>query len=82
MADVSGKRGPGQGGGADPRGLAGVGIQFAAILLAFLFGGRWLDARLGTEPWLLIAGVFVGFALSTYWMYRRLVPPSGPGGRK
>ncbi|HEU0016530.1 MAG TPA: AtpZ/AtpI family protein [Longimicrobium sp.] len=61
--------GPGQ----DPARLAGIGLQFGIVLVAFLFLGRWLDERLGTGPWLLMAGVFVGFALSLLWMYRRLM---------
>lgn len=67
--------GPGgrRGGGQDPARLAGIGIQFGVVLVAFLFAGKWLDDRLGTEPWLLMAGVFVGFALSVLWMYRRLM---------
>jgi ATP synthase protein I len=67
--------GPGgrKGGGQDPAQLAGIGIQFGVVLVAFLFAGKWLDDRLGTEPWLLMAGVFVGFGLSVLWMYRRLV---------
>lgn len=51
----------------------GVGLQFAASILLFFFAGRWLDGRLGTEPWLLIAGVFVGLAAGFWSMYRRLV---------
>lgn len=67
------------GGKGPPQGteLASIGLQFFLVLMAFLFLGRWLDGRLGTEPWLLLAGVFVGFGLSTLWMYRRL---SGRGG--
>ncbi|HYR11230.1 MAG TPA: AtpZ/AtpI family protein [Longimicrobium sp.] len=67
--------GPGgrKGGGQDPAQLAGIGLQFGIVLVAFLFAGKWLDDRLGTEPWLLMAGVFVGFGLSVLWMYRRLV---------
>ncbi|HEU0302608.1 MAG TPA: AtpZ/AtpI family protein [Longimicrobium sp.] len=66
-------------GGKGPQGaeLASVGLQFTLVLLGCLVLGRWLDGRLGTEPWLLLAGVFVGFGLSTLWMYRRL---SGRGG--
>lgn len=52
---------------------AGLGLQFALGILVFLFAGRWLDQRLGTEPWLLILGVFGGFGLSFYSIYRRLV---------
>ena len=52
---------------------AGVGIQFAASILLFLFAGMWLDRRLGTEPWLLVVGVFVGGSAAFWSMYRRLV---------
>lgn len=52
---------------------AGVGIQFAAAIVLFLFVGRWLDERLGTEPWLLIAGVFLGGAAGFWSLYRQLV---------
>jgi len=67
--------GPGRGGkgGQDPARLAGIGIQFGIVLVAFLLAGNWLDERLGTEPWLLLAGVFLGFGLSVFWMYRRLM---------
>jgi F0F1-type ATP synthase assembly protein I len=59
----------------DTAGLAGLGIQFLVAILLFLFVGRWLDARLGTAPWLLIAGVFIGAGTSMYAMYRRVFPP-------
>ena len=51
----------------------GVGLQFAASILLFFFLGRWLDDRLGTEPWLLVIGVFVGLSAGFWSMYRRLV---------
>lgn len=53
--------------------VAGVGIQFAMVIVAFLFAGRWLDGRLGTDPWLLIAGVFIGASAGFYSLYRQLV---------
>ena len=53
--------------------VMGAGIQFAASILLFLFVGRWLDARLGTAPWLLLLGVFVGAAAGFWSMYRQLV---------
>lgn len=53
--------------------MMGVGLQFAASILLFLFVGKWLDERLGTGPWLLIAGVFIGGSAGFYAMYRRLV---------
>lgn len=55
----------------------GVGLQFAASILLFFFLGRWLDGRLGTEPWLLVLGVFVGLTAGFWSMYRRLVVEPG-----
>ena len=42
--------------------LAGVGVQFAATIGVFALLGWWLDRKLGTSPWLLVVGVFLGFA--------------------
>jgi F0F1-type ATP synthase assembly protein I len=52
---------------------ASLGIQFAASILVFLFLGQWLDRRLGTAPWMLLIGVFLGAGGSFYGMYRRLM---------
>lgn len=54
---------------------AGVGVQFAAVIAVFGFGGYWLDGKLGTLPLFLIVGTFLGFGLSTYSLVRRLAPP-------
>jgi F0F1-type ATP synthase assembly protein I len=51
----------------------GVGLAFAASILLFFFLGQWLDRRLGTDPWLMIAGVVVGGSAGFWSMYRRLV---------
>ena len=53
--------------------FAGAGLQFAAAILVFLFVGRWLDRRLGTEPVFLLLGVFVGAGGGFYAMYRKLM---------
>lgn len=53
--------------------MAGVGLQFAGAILLFLFLGRWLDGKLGTEPWLLLTGVLVGAVAGFYSLYRQLV---------
>jgi F0F1-type ATP synthase assembly protein I len=50
-----------------------VGIQFALSILVFLYLGQWLDRKLGTAPWLLIVGVFLGAGGSFYSMYRKLM---------
>ena len=52
---------------------AGFGIQFAASIVVFLYLGQWLDRKLGTAPWLLIIGVFLGAGASFYSMYRKLM---------
>ena len=44
---------------ADLGRYAGLGFQFAATLLLFGAAGWWLDGKLGTDPWLLIAGIFL-----------------------
>lgn len=53
--------------------FAGVGIQFAASIVLFLYLGQWLDRKLGTAPWLLIIGVFAGGGLGFWSMYRKLM---------
>jgi ATP synthase protein I len=55
--------------GAD---FAGVGMQFAVAIIAFLFAGQWLDNRLGTNGLFTIAGVFVGGGAAFYNMYRKI----------
>jgi len=72
---------------------AGVGLQFAASILLFLYAGQWLDRRLGTSPLFVVVGVFVGGGGAFYSMYRRLMADQaredaerktelgGPGGR-
>ena len=66
-----------------PLQLVGLGFELAAPLLAGLFGGRWLDGRLGTRPWLVLAGAVAGAAAGMWNFYRRVVPPGGTkrGGR-
>ena len=61
--------GKGSGGGGA---LAVGGFEFAAVILASVFLGQWLDRRLDTAPVFLLVCVFVGFAGATFSMYRRL----------
>lgn len=64
--------GPSQG-GPQMGDMMGAGLQFAAVIIVFLFAGRWADGRLGTDPWLMIAGVFVGLTGGFWSLYSRLV---------
>ena len=53
--------------------FAGIGVQFAASILLFLWLGQWLDKRIGTTPWGTIVGVFTGAGGAFYAMYRKLM---------
>ena len=52
---------------------AGVGLQFAASIVMFLFAGQWVDRRFDTEPWGVIFGVFVGAGAAFFSLYSRLM---------
>jgi F0F1-type ATP synthase assembly protein I len=43
-----------------------LGAEFAAIFFGFVWGGRWLDAKLGTNPWLVLSGICIGFSIALY----------------
>ncbi len=86
MNDVSG--GAGKGGQKSPRGgstgvsgaqFAGVGLQFALTIVVFAFAGIWLDKRLGTSPWMVILGVFIGAAAGFFSIYRQLMGAQARG---
>ena len=56
--------------------VAGLGTEFLLAVLLGLFGGRWLDSKLGTAPWLLMAGAAFG-GISAFWnLYRQVAAPS------
>ncbi len=55
--------------GAD---FAGLGLQFAFAIVAFLFLGQWIDKRAGTDGVFTILGVFVGAGGAFYSMYRKV----------
>jgi F0F1-type ATP synthase assembly protein I len=67
-------------GGPSPASFAGAGIQFVISILLFLYIGKWLDGKLGTAPWLLMAGVFVGAGAGFYSFYRRIMAASHDHG--
>lgn len=57
---------------------AGLGAQFALTLVAFGALGWWLDSKLGTEPWLLVAGIFLGAGGGFLALLRAVPPPRPP----
>lgn len=50
--------------------VSAIGGYFALCILAGLGLGFVLDRVLGTSPWLLIAGVVVGFIVGFYLVYK------------
>lgn len=57
----------------------GLGLTWAMATLLFLALGWWLDTKLGTEPWLLIVGAFVGASAGFYYLYRHIVVEAREG---
>ncbi|HVZ49127.1 MAG TPA: AtpZ/AtpI family protein [Gemmatimonadaceae bacterium] len=53
-----------------PNPLVGLGLQFVVTVLVCLFLGQWLDRKLGTSPWLLLAGMLLGAGLGLWSMLR------------
>ncbi|MBL8801787.1 MAG: AtpZ/AtpI family protein [Planctomycetes bacterium] len=51
---------------------AGAGLQFALTFLGLGLVGWWVDQQLGSEPWLLIAGIVLGAAGGMYSLASRL----------
>ena len=47
-----------------------LGIEFAASFILCLFAGKWLDGKLGTAPYLMLAGLALGIAVGFLNLYR------------
>jgi F0F1-type ATP synthase assembly protein I len=72
MEDEKGLRKTTPSGGLSGADFAGVGIQFAAAIVIFLFAGQWIDRKLGTSGLFTIGGVFIGGGAAFYLMYRKI----------
>jgi ATP synthase protein I len=53
-----------------PSAMMGVGLQFVVTVLFCLFAGQWLDRRIGTYPWLMIAGMLIGGGVGFWSLIR------------
>jgi F0F1-type ATP synthase assembly protein I len=66
------------------QGLAYQGATEAVLAILVAAGiGYWADGRLGTSPWLLLAGLVVGFGsfvLRLFRLGRQLHEPEPPDG--
>lgn len=63
---------PGRKQGPGPIRYAGLGIQLAVSLLAFVWIGQWADRKLGTGGLLTVLAAFLGFGGTMYWLIRSL----------
>ncbi len=66
-------------GGADWTRYGQIGIVLVTPMGVLGFAGHWLDRRLGTEPWLLLAGLILGMAAGFVSFLRVVLPPKGGG---
>lgn len=56
--------------------LSGAGFTLAAAVAIGALAGRWLDQRLGTEPWLLVVGFLLG-TVAGFIQMARIVAVAG-----
>ena len=59
-----------------------IGLELAAAVLLGFWAGYWLDKKLGTAPWLMLAGAAGGMAAGFYLVARELFHKDGGGGEK
>ena len=52
--------------------FSAAGMQMCAAGGLGALAGWWLDGKAGLSPLFLILGVFLGFGLGTYTLYREL----------
>jgi F0F1-type ATP synthase assembly protein I len=52
----------------------GVGWFIAISILLGVWGGLWLDGKLGTSPIMVIVGLILGLVVAFYGVYRMLLP--------
>lgn len=50
--------------------VAGVGIEFAVAVVGLGFLGYWIDGMAGTSPWLMFAGLALGFTVGLLALLR------------
>lgn len=48
-----------------------LGYTIAVPLVVFALAGQYLDKKLGTAPWLLLIGILVSIAVSSWAIYKK-----------
>jgi F0F1-type ATP synthase assembly protein I len=51
---------------------AGMGFEFAGVIGIFVYMGYVADEKLGSGPWLLLTGFFVGFVGMLYLVFKEV----------
>ncbi len=46
--------------------MTAITSQLVGSILVGIFGGRWLDRQIGTEPLFLVIGLLLGLAAGVY----------------
>jgi F0F1-type ATP synthase assembly protein I len=47
-----------------------IGWIFVVMVLMGLFGGRWIDGKMGTDPLFTLLGAFLGIAAGFYNFFK------------
>lgn len=71
IARLTGSKGVASLGGAGK--YVGLGFQFVASILLFLWVGQWLDRKFGTDGPFVLLGVFIGAGAAFFSMFRGLM---------
>lgn len=59
--------------------VSGHGLTLAVSTVLFLFGGLWVDGRLGTTPLFTIVGALTGALGGILSLLRHMLPKSDEG---
>jgi len=54
--------------------FVGVGFYIGGSIVLGVFVGLWLDSKFGTRPLLSVVGLFLGFVIAGYGVYRMIQP--------
>jgi len=50
-----------------------LGFTIAIPIVILALAGRFLDKKLGTDPWLILTGVILSIVISSYLIYKKTV---------
>ena len=50
-----------------------LGLQIAIAVVLFLFIGKFADDKFGTKPWLMVAGIVIGFTGGMIHFFREVI---------